>query len=366
MSFLSFVSDLFKKKDKQPVQKTPKTRADLEEPSTVRYKETNDKLQKTFIRTRAPNSEEKKQLQDVLNIIESVPDGKKLIADIAAAGYKINFDTFCNGAYGACNPIQKTIILSLGHLPDNNAALAAFLYHEMTHAMQDERSGGLMADASAYKMSDQIKFLRAAEASAWMEEAKFTYQIKDAHPEVLKVIGAYPMYQKFASEMEKTGDLTKASEATFKSWYGFKEYQGLYEEEHINIIKHKALGRLKKQDAKAFRQTMSSEDVLKYTLISENVSINPEFLTTPEAFSVSDNAIRSFKAISKGYASKFLTAAKDTSLDNMYSSETGKPLSGMEAVSKKGGNSLMSELETISKKQTAEKAAFAAAKGYVR
>lgn len=365
---MSFFSDLFKKKS-SPLPPAPKkTRTDLEGSLFVRYEEQDGKLNSVFIKDRPPQSEEKKILNDIFDIIESVPEGKKLITDVACAGYKIHFDTFRGASAGSCNPGEKRIMLCpANHV--NKAAIAASLVHEMTHAMQDERSEGLLRDCSAYNMADQVKFLRAAEASAWMEEAKFAYQIKETHPEVLKHVEHVPMYQAFAAEMKRSEDVGKAGAAAFKSWYGYKEYQTGYENQHISIIKNRTYDRLKKQDSRAFRQSMPSEDVLKHTIISENVSIKSEFLTTPEAFSISDDAVKSFKAISKGYAAKFLTAVKDTSVGNMYSYETGKLVSDIGTVLKKeekNNASVMSALTTISKTQADKKAVLMATKKHTR
>ena len=355
---MSFWSILFGKKEKStPVPAKPKTRADFESTFSVNDAEQTGRLNAAF--NRPPRAEETKQLKDVLDIIESVPDGKKLIADIATAGYKINFDTFRGASAGACNPVEKQIMLCPAN-HSSDAAIAASLYHEMTHAMQNERSGGMLADSSKYNIADQVKFLRAAEASAWMEEAKFAHQIKDKHPEVLKFVGEVPMYKAFAAEMEKSGDTAKACESAFKDWYGFKIYQAGYENQHIAIVKNKTLNRLKKQDAKAFRQSLSSEDALKFTIVSDSVKIAPEFLTSPAAFSVSDDGAKAFAAISKGYSAKFLSAVKDNSVQSMYSYDTGNRLADRGA-EKTEGASLMSSLSTISKQQTAKKQAIASA-----
>ncbi len=358
---MSFWSNLFGKKEKNaPVPAKPKTRTDFESTFSVNDAEQTGRLNAAFVKTRSPRAEETKQLKDVLDIIESVPDGKKLLADVATAGYKINFDTFRGASTGTCNPVEKQIMLCPAN-HSSEAAIAASLYHEMTHAMQNERSGGMLADSSQYNIADQVKLLRAAEASAWMEEAKFAHQIKDEHPEVLQHVGNAPMYKAFAAEMEKSGDTAKACESAFKDWYGFKIYQAGYENQHIAIVKNKTLNRLKKQDAKAFRKSLSSEDALKFTVISDSVKIAPEFLTSPAAFSVSDNGAKAFAAISKGYSAKFLSAVKDNSVQSMYSYDTGKRLADGRGAEKTEGASLMSSLTTISKQQTAKKQAIASA-----
>ena len=353
---MSFFTDLFKKKEKTPVRQTPKTRADLESTLFVRYEEQG--LNSAFTKSRTPQPEEQNRLKEVLDIIESVPDGKKLIEHVATAGYKINFDTFRGASAGACNPSEKRIMLCPAN-HSSDAAIAASLYHEMTHAMQNERSGGMLADCSKYAIADQIKFLRAAEASAWMEEAKFAYQIKDSHPEVLRHVGDVPMYKAFAAEMGRSNDTAKASEVAFKDWYGFKLYQAGYEDQHVSIIKNRARDRLKKQDNKAFKETLSPAEALKFTVISDDVKISPDFLTSPEAFSISADGAKALNAVAKGYSSKFMFATKDNSVQSMYSYDTGKPFSA--AANSANKPTLMSSLTTISKQQATKKQAIVSA-----
>lgn len=230
-----FLVESVRKKEK-PVSAKPKTRADFESTFSVRDESQGGRLSAAF--SRPPRAEETKMLKDVLDIVESVPDGKKLLADVATAGYKINFDTFRGASAGACNPVEKQIMLCPAN-HSSEAAVAASLYHEMTHAMQNERSGGMLADCSKYNIADQVKFLRAAEASAWMEEAKFAHQIKDEHPEVLKFVGEIPMYKAFAAEMEKSGDAAKAGEAAFKGILRqiFKRGQGRFRSIHV-FLRH--------------------------------------------------------------------------------------------------------------------------------
>lgn len=353
---MSFFTDLFKKKEKTPVRQAPKTRADLESTLFVRYEERG--LNSVFTKSRAPQPEEQSRLKEVLDIVESVPDGKKLVESVATAGYKINFDTFRGASAGACNPSEKRIMLCPAN-HSSSAAIAASLYHEMTHAIQNERSGGMLADCSKYNIADQVKFLRAAEASAWMEEAKFAYRIKDKHPEVLQLVGNVPMYKAFAAEMARSDDTAKASEAAFKDWYGFKPYQAGYEDQHVSIVKNRARDRLKKQDGKAFKEALPSAEALKFTVVSDDVTISPDFLTSSAAFSISADGAKALNAVAKGYSSKFMFAAKDNSVQSMYSYDTGKQFSAAANAADKP--TLMSSLTTISKRQAAEKQAIASA-----
>ena len=78
---MSFFSNLFKKKQPEKPLLSPKTRADLKKSFSVRDEERGGRLNSAFMKNRTPSAEEQKQLKDVFDIIESVSDGKKLIAD---------------------------------------------------------------------------------------------------------------------------------------------------------------------------------------------------------------------------------------------------------------------------------------------
>ena len=75
----------------------------------------------------------------------------------------------------------------------------------------------------------------------------------------------------------------------------------------------------------------------------------------------SEDGMKAFAAISKGYASKFLTAKKDDSVQSMYSYDTGKRFSGKEDEKAPAKQPLMSSLTTISKQQTTKKQAMVSA-----
>lgn len=372
---MGFFSNLFKKTPAEPKQpktpaepEPPKTRKDLENTLSVndisylQINTGNGTLQQAFQKKRQPLEEEKKLLSDVFDLISSVPEGKKLVDDVSAMGFTIHFDAFRGNMDGCMYGKQKHIMLCpCSH--SSVAALAATAFHEMTHAVQNEKSGQLLADGTSLNIADQFKFQRAAEAAAWTEEAKFAYQIKDKYPEVLRHVKNFPMYQAFADEMEKSGDMTKAGEAAFKTWYGFKHYQNFYENQHVSnisssLVTHRMLG-----DKKAMQGTISSEDVLNYVFISEDVKkkIAPEFLTSPEAFSISQSAVQKLDREVDNYLSFVWKAQEDKSHHNMYSYESGQTYTAMEQKESAAASlsashahpSLMSTLQNQQKRQAA-------------
>lgn len=366
---MGFFSNLFKKAPEEPVQpEPPKTRKDLEntlsinELNYVQVNIGNGTLQQAFQQKRSPQEEEKKLLSDVFDLISSVPEGKKLVDDVSAMGFTVHFDAFRGNMDGCMYGKQKHIMLCpCSH--SSVAALAATAFHEMTHAVQNERSGQLLADSSRLVIADQFKFQRAAEAAAWTEEAKFAYQIKDKYPEVLKHVEQFPMYQAFAGEMEKSGDMAKAGETAFKTWYGYKHYQNFYENQHVSNISHNLLTHRLKEDKKAMQGTISSEDVLDYVFISEDVKkkIDPEFLTSKEAFSISQSAVQNLDKEVKNYTSYVWRAQEDKSHHNMYSYESGQTYTAMEQNESATASlsaahahpSLMSALQNQQKRQAA-------------
>lgn len=364
MSFFDF----FKNKKTPQEPEPPKTREDLENTLSVRYlnyiqvNTGQGVLQRAFQKNRPPQEEEKKLLSDVFDLISSVPEGKKLVDDVSAMGFTVRFDAFRGDMDGCMFGQQKHIMLCpCQH--GSVAALAATAFHEMTHAVQNERSGQLLADSTGLNIADQFKFQRAAEAAAWTEEAKFAYQIKDKYPEVLKHVENFPMYQAFAGEMEKSGDMAKAGEAAFKTWYGYKHYQNFYENQHVSNISYNLNIHRVKGDRKAMQGAISSEDVLKYAFISEDVQKNiaPEFLTSREAFSISKEAIEKLDKQVHNYTSYVWKAQEDTSHHNMYSYESGQPHAATEQKESATASltaspahpSLMSALKNRQKQQTA-------------
>ncbi len=321
---MSFFSDLFKKKPKEPPP--PRTREEMESSLEIRekvnhpIKTSNGILQHSYQRRRLPEEEEQKLLKETFDLIASVPAGKKLLDEVAQGGYDIYFETFCGSNLGCMYSGNKKIMLSP---PSHGSAaeLAATAFHEMTHALQQERTGYLGNKSSDLTLADQFKFHRAAEAAAWTEEANFAYQIKDKHPEVEHMVNRFPMYRAFAAEMEQSGDKGKAGEAAFKAWYGFKHYQDSYEDNHVRNFSY-FMDQSYANRKKALFDTIPSESVLEKVFISDELrqNISPDFLTSKEAFSVSDYAINKLNEKSALYFKGF----KDPSLGDMFSYETGE------------------------------------------
>lgn len=331
-AFFNSSKDNESEQAKAPAKPVERTRADLEASLSVRYEDiaieqTSDGCgcrEKIYLQRRKANAYEKMQLKQVLDLIESVPAGKALLEETAKKGYNFSFETFDKNCDGCLYAPAKTVMLN----PSTHsgiAAMAATAFHELTHAVQNEKTNNLLANGTRLNIADQIKFHRASEAAAWAEEAKFIYQIKDRHPEVLKHAGQVPMYQAFAKEMETSGNVGKAGEAAFKAWYGFRCFQGAYEKQHIaNIASHLKTSIFKRED-KAFQQSMSSAEVLDKVFVSPELrrGINPEFLTQKETFSISREGAEKLQTLVKNYVAYVPGAKEDFSVGKMF--ETEKP-----------------------------------------
>ena len=322
---MSFFSDLFKSKK----QETVRTRQDMENSLTViegeeRHTTTSrGVLSRIFKHERPSREEERKTLREVFDLMSSVPQGKKLLDDVTKAGYEIFFEAFKSDSFGCMYGDKKKIVLSTAK-HENVAGMAMSLLHEMTHAVQNERSEMFSDKRAQYVLADQFKFWRASEAAACAEEAKFAYQIKDRHPEIEKFAEKFPMYPAFKAEMEKSGDMAKAGEAAFKAWYGFKEYQESYEEDHVHIFSYSLKSDGVGNRAKLTKSFPSAE-VLQKVFISDDIgkNISADYLTSKEAFSVSEEAVQKLDKLLDSLGKK----GKDMSMHSMYSVGTEKTYS---------------------------------------
>lgn len=321
---MSFLSDLFKRKPQEP--EPPRTRLDMEDDLKIQYDASfqlqtpNGVLNQVFKQSRPPQESEKKLLKEMFDVISSVPQGQMLLDDVAKNGYSFFFEASSGQNDGCMYGDQKKIMICpCQH--SSVAAMAATAVHEMTHALQNERTNGAFGISGArINMADQFKFQRAAEAAAWTEEAKFAYQIRDRHPEVENHVSQFPMYNAFVAEMDASGDMAKAGEAAFKTWYGFKYYQEVYEKNHVSCISYN-MDQAYARQKDILSESLPSDQLLNQMFVSDDVKKNipPEYLTSKEAFSLSNAAFNQLNSA----ASVYNTGKADSSLNAMYSYDTG-------------------------------------------
>ena len=334
---MSFLSNLFKGKK----EKTPPTRQDMEDNLYVHYigympvNTGRGVLQQAFQNYRPAKENEKKLLSEVFDIISSVPAGKKLIDNVAAQGFKFYFNDFRGEMDGCMFAEYKTIMLC-PRQHSSAAAVAATAFHEMVHAVQNYKSGQLLHDSTDINIADQFRFQRAAEAAAWTEEANFAYQIKDKHPEVLSHVTQFPMYHAFSDEMEKSGDIKKAGEVAFKSWYGFKHYQKFYKKQHVQNISCGIAQNKTNKNKLGLSQSLEAANILQNVFVSEDLraNISADYLSQPAAFSLSSEAVKKLDECMQSYTEGFKKGINDRSYHKMYSYENGKTYADMEQTSR--------------------------------
>lgn len=333
---MAFLSHLFNKKKEQTV-KTPeplKTRKDFEE--TLRVSETQNRplgggtLMMAFTQERTPLESEKALLKEVLDIVESSPIGKQLLDQVAALGYTTYFESTLGQNNGSASFQNKSIMLCPG-LHTSAASVATTLVHEMVHCVQEDRSGNMFQNITRYKIADQVKYLRAAEAGAWQTEADFAYQIKDRHPEILKDMQKYPMYNAYSAEMDASASREKANAAAFKEWYTFDWYKQTYNQNHLAVITSGISQKISSGDSKSLQKEISNEEILSYAVLTpeQHKELQPAFLNSVAAFSVPEDMAEKITSATEKYNSSFLFKSKktyDSSILGMYLDGTSKPV----------------------------------------
>ena len=298
--------------------------------------------------TRGAAKSEKQILKDVFDIIEEVPETKKLLDDVAKQGYKFFFQRDTGKAEGCCYANEKVIMLN-PTIMDNTAEIAIATVHEMTHAMQCKNLGDITKNASALNMADQIKLARAKEAGAVLQESAFASQILEKHPEAKDYVESNPMVMAYIDEMNKSGDKGKAAEKCFKEWYEFEPYQRAYEDQHIDHIifdlDHSSKKNLHLQ------ASMTAEEIIGKCIYSEDhkKAVPPEFLNSPEANRLSEKGKKRLDIVSKNCEKYF--GIKETSYTQMVSYKTGKTYAEMEnpqsAATEKPKESMMLLLKKV-------------------
>lgn len=266
-------------------------------------------------------SSEKKILKDVFDIIEEVPEGKKLLNDVAKMGYKFHFQTNIGKVGGACYNLEKAIMLN-PTVFNSAAEIATACYHEMVHAMQDKQLGENGKNASGLNMADQIRLDRAKEAAAYTEQAAFAYKIKDKHPEVGDWLDRKLIYSEYKKEMDKSGDMAKAAEKTFKAWYNCEDILPHYEKAAVETIctdiNNACKGIFtKKPDRALFQGSLSAEEMVQAAFITKDArnGISPDYLKSKEANRLSEDRANDLRSLSKQCEQKF--GYKDESLSTM-------------------------------------------------
>lgn len=328
--------------------KEQRTRADMEDKLFVLNKRTNGQK-------RGAQDSEKQILKEVFDIIEEVPETKKLLDDVAKMGYKFFFMKETGNIDAECIPNDKLIMLNptkYKHVSN----MAIDIVHEMTHAMQAKEYADMGNEFSGLNLADQMKVHRAKEAGACLEQSKFAVQILDKHPESAKYVQNDLTMSTYKNEMEKSGDKTKAAAECFKSWYSKKyETSEAYDDLQVDLC-IQDIDHTRHKD-KILQQSISAEKIIRSSVYSPELksAIPPEFLDSPEANKLTLKAKERLDTVSKKCDKYF--GVKDASYKEMYSYD-----SGMKHKDQEKDTSLMSQLKAKQAEADAQKKAAEPAK----
>ena len=116
---------------------------------------------------------ERRRMTYMINkIANNSPTGRKILEDVAKAGYSFRFD-YTPYCYGTCNPDGKVIRLN-DRVRD--AKLTTTLVHESRHVQQFMR--GVPQVLCTYDVATELKLRRAAEADAQAAAAQTALEIR--------------------------------------------------------------------------------------------------------------------------------------------------------------------------------------------
>ncbi|MBR4126783.1 MAG: hypothetical protein IKR09_04315 [Alphaproteobacteria bacterium] len=304
---MGFLSDLFSTSNEN------RTRTDMEKKLFVLTDEKTGS-------TRGAKDSEKAILKEVFDIIEEVPETKKLLDEVAKQGYKFFFQKDTGNVEGCCYADDKVIMLN-PTICKNTAEIAINCVHEMTHAMQDKNLGTINKNKSSLNMADQLRLDRAKEAGAYVQESAFANEILKTHPEVQKFVEKNPILMAYKNEMEKSGDKSKAAEKTFKQWYNLEEYRQPYDDLHVKHIIFDLDHTSKKKPV--LTESMSPEEMIQKCIYSEDhkKAISPEIIKSKEANGLTDKAADKLRIVQENVDK--IWGVKDTSFEKMFTHDTG-------------------------------------------
>lgn len=233
---------------------------------------------------------DRENFASLLNIAYQFPKGQETMNAVAFQGYTYMYEAMF-GVNGACDYDRKVVRLDSYR---RQMELAPILIHECTHIRQVERlnkvSGqdkttDFIGSLNAY---DFIKLNRALEADACAHQAAFAYQMKEEYPQVFEKEMETPMMRAYVGEMEKSGDETKAMQASFQVWYGYKNYQEAYEKQYVAQIRMNSEQKKKDLNPAKKEAALSNEQLASVCLHNGQPYISAAFFDRAENMAVSD------------------------------------------------------------------------------
>lgn len=230
--------------------------------------------------------------------LQKIPMGRETLAAVQKLGFDIRFEKGLSDA-GCCDAEKKQILLN--PVMKERDLLPTFM-HEARHALQSEI---LHVDDEKTQAADTIKAYRAMEADAVAFETAFVIQ---AQKEGIAVRST-PMVDLF----RKAKDAEAGKAAVFRSWYADKDNLTMYDDFYAEQFENIAKNAVKRGNDICFHEALPSSKIIAICPY-----ISPDFLDSPEAFSIRSSAKERIVDALDVYAKK--TGAKpDTSVQSMYS-----------------------------------------------
>lgn len=246
----------------------------------------------------AQSSADHEKFGTLLGIVYGLPKGEEVMSAVAFKGYSFMYETMYN-VNGACDYDHKVVRLDSYH---RQMDLAPIIVHECTHILQVDRLCENKKNPKAAELIDRtnaldfIKLNRAFEADACAHQAACAYQMKETYPAVYEKEMQTPMMQAYVAEMDKSGDEKKAMQASFKAWYGYKNYQESYENMHVSKIRFNSEKNKKDFNVSQHPTELSNRDIAAVCLHNGKPYIDPSFFSSQEALEVSERGKRDLLA----------------------------------------------------------------------
>lgn len=268
--------------------------------------------------------EEQKKLKQALGVLEKTPSGRETLNSLKKLGYTLVFEPGLK-ANGICHWTQGTIGLNPS-VPAEN--IPSLLVHETRHAVQLGlyKEGADLENAQA---ADMFKFRRAIEADACAHQSAFCHEAVSLGYKTYVPEGYEPVFETYCAEINK-GDKKQAMNAAFKKWYDLDIKMKIYDDYYTSGFCEVAQQLGKTGEAGFFKGTKTDKEWSDICLFEGKPYVEPDFLSSPRAFSLHTENKKLIMEAAKQYAQATGTQP-DTSVLSMHTRRT--PYSSEKTVS---------------------------------
>ncbi len=257
-------------------------------------------------------------LSEALTTLEKSAAGRESLGYLDKLGYSVGYcpelAEICGpGAMGVCMSDRKMIAIS----PNAKAEdLPSIIVHEAQHAVQFTFfPEGLQVENT--QIGDMFKFRRAMEADACAHQAAYAYETGTKMP-----LGYDGILTAYRAAMEK-GDKKSAMASAFKEWYKNPDKQDFYDSYYADATCAVAKDLAKKGEKGFFTHKKSDKEWASMFLFEDKPYIEPEFLSSDQAFCLKNkNKTKLMKAM-RSYSEKTGTPL-DSSVMGMFDYSAAK------------------------------------------